>query len=174
VVEGEPVERHRHERCVADHVAEARARDARSALHVEAGELRVLARLGERRGFADAPELFGVVLAVAVGRGRVWRVRHQSEGRIAIGFNGSQLVLGLLQRGLDRAERLELLRSRLALQLLSPAELVDLRHQLAPALVRHEQFVERLGGSGALARDGRSEGLGFGPRGSEVDQPFVR
>ena len=49
VVERELVEGHRDARGVADDVAEARARHARGALHVEAADLRVLARLGERR-----------------------------------------------------------------------------------------------------------------------------
>ena len=61
-----------------------------------------------------------------------------------------------------------------ALQLLAAAELVDPRHQLAPLLVGREQLLEGLGCSGALVRDGRSKGLRIGPRGSEVDQPFVR
>ena len=52
---------------------------------------------------------------------------------------------------LDRLELLELLRRRLALQLRRAAELVDPRHERAPALVGLEQAVERVGG--ALARE---------------------
>ena len=52
---------------VADDEAEARARHARCALHVEAADLGVLARLGKCGRLADATQLLGVVLRVAVG-----------------------------------------------------------------------------------------------------------
>ena len=68
VLERELVERHRDAGRVADDVAEARPRDARGALHVEAADLRVLAGIGEDRRLAHAPELLGVLFRVAVGR----------------------------------------------------------------------------------------------------------
>ena len=47
------------------------------------------------------------------------------------------------------------------------AQLVDPRHQRAPALVGGEQRVERLGG--ALAGERGAEGVGVGAGGAEVD-----
>ena len=49
------------------------------------------------------------------------------------------------------------------------AELVDLGHELPPALIRLEQLVERLGT--ALARDSRPHAVRVAARGSEIDQP---
>ena len=54
MVERELVEGHRDARRVADDVAEARARHARCALHVETADLRVLPRLRKCGGLADA------------------------------------------------------------------------------------------------------------------------
>ena len=80
-------------------------------------------------------------------------------------FESAKLLFELLQL-------LDLLARRLALQLLPRTQVVDLRHELAPALVGFEQLVERLHGS--LAREGFADSLGIGPRGPKVDQPFVR
>ena len=118
VVEREPVERHRDARGVADDVAEARARDARRALHVEAADLRVLPRLRERRAARRRD--------VAPRRRPRCRRRaptscggfgHQRERRVARGLGRGELLLGLLERRLDGPQRLELLRCRLALEL---------------------------------------------------------
>ena len=109
MVEGELVERHRHARGVAHDVPEACSRDTRGTLHVEASDLRVLARFGEHGWVANPSQLLGVVLRVAVGRRVVGRVRHECERSVARGLGASELVLGLLQRCLDRSERLELL-----------------------------------------------------------------
>ena len=95
VVERELVERHRDECRVAHDVAEARAGHARRALHVEAADLGVLARVGERRRLADAAELLGVVLRVAVGRGVVRRVRDERERRVPLRLGRGELLLGL-------------------------------------------------------------------------------
>ena len=78
-VEREPVERQRDERGVADHVSEARARDPRRALHVEAADLGVLLRIGDLRRLADAADLHRVLLGVAVGHRRVRRVGYLLE-----------------------------------------------------------------------------------------------
>ena len=91
-VEREAVERHRDERRVADEVAEARAREPRRPLHLEAADLGVLGAVGRR--IADAPQLLGVLVGVAVGRRRVGRVRHLDEQRVALGLGGGELLLG--------------------------------------------------------------------------------
>ncbi len=108
MVERELVQRHRDAGRVADDVAEARAGDARGALHVEAADLRVLARLAENGRLADPPELLGVVLRIAVRRRVVRRVRDERERRVSRGLGRRELLLGLLELGLDRAQRLEL------------------------------------------------------------------
>ncbi len=142
VVERELVERHRDPCRIAHDVAEARSGHARSSLHVEAADLRVLAGLGERRRLAHTAKLLGVVLRVAVGRRVVGRVRDERERRVSRRLGGRELLLGLLERCLDRAQRLQLLRRRLALQLRLRAELVDLGNERAPALVGGEERVE--------------------------------
>ena len=116
MVERELVERHRDARRVADDVAEARARHARCALHVEAADLRVLPRLRKRGRLADATQLLRVVLRVAVGRRWMRWVRNQRERRVSRSFGGRELLLRLLERGLDGPQCLELLRCRLALR----------------------------------------------------------
>ena len=85
-VEREAVERHRDERRVADEVAEARAREPRGALHLEAADLGVLGPV--RRRVADAAQLDGVLVGVAVRRRRVGRIRHEREQRVALGLGG--------------------------------------------------------------------------------------
>ena len=126
MVECELVQRHRDAGGVANDVAEARTGHARRALHVEAADLGVLARVGVRRRLSHAAELLGVVFRVAVGRRVVRWVRDELERRVSGGLGGRKLLLGRLERCLDRAQRLELLRRRLALQLRLAAELVDL------------------------------------------------
>ena len=158
VVERELVQRHRDARRVADDVAEARARDTRRPLHVEAADLRVLAGGVESGRLAHAPQLLGVVLRVAVRRRVVGWVRHERERGVARGLGRGELLLGLLERGLDGPQRLELLRRRLALELRLPAKLVDARDECAPALVGVEQRVELLGR--ALARERRAPAVG--------------
>ena len=150
-VDREAVEREREQGGVADQVPEARAGEARGALHLEAADLGVL---GARRpGLADAAELLGVLVGVAVGRGGVGRVRHLLEEAVALGFGGGELLLRGLELLLHAVQLLELLRRRLALQLQLAAELVHARDELAPALVGGEQRVERL--RGALAQRAR-------------------
>ena len=167
VLERELVESHRDASGIADDVAEPRAGDARGALHVEAPDLRVLARLAELRRLADAAQLLGVILGIAVGRGVVGRVGDEPECRVALRLGGRELLLGLLERCLDGAEGIELLCRRLALELRLAAELVDLRNQRAPALVGAEQRVEV--SSRALARECGAHALGVGSGRLEVD-----
>ena len=95
-----------------------------------------------RRRLADAADLLRVLVGVAVGRGGVGRVRHLLEQRVALGLGVRELVLDRAQLLLDLVQLLELLRRRLALQLQPAAQLVDPRHQRAPALVGGEQRVE--------------------------------
>ena len=87
----EAVEREREQRGVADQVAEARAGDLRRALHLEAADLGVLARLVELRRLADAAQLLGVLVGVAVGRRLVRRVRHLAQQLVARGLRLREL-----------------------------------------------------------------------------------
>ena len=105
-VDGEAVHSESEQRHVADPVAEARARHARGALHVEPTDLRVLLHLGQRGRLAHAPDLFGLVLAHAVGHRRVRRVRHTEKQLLPLGLGprkcvlgGAQILLHLLQLG---------------------------------------------------------------------------
>ena len=76
----------------------------------------MLARLLEGGGLADAPELLGVVLGVAVRRRRMRWARDERERGVACGFGGRELVLRDLELLLHGPQRLELLRRRLALR----------------------------------------------------------
>ena len=127
----------------------------------------VLARTGVRRRLSDAAELLGVVFRVAVGCGVVRRVRDECERRVAGGLGGRKLLLGRLERRFDGAQRFELLRRGLALELRLAAELVDLGNEGAPALVRCEERVEVL--RGAFAGELGAPTLRVGPCGLEVD-----
>ena len=167
VVERELVERHRDPCGVADDVAEASARDPCGAFHVEAADLRVLARLRELRRLADTAQLLGVVLGVSVRHRVVRRVGHEGEDGVTRGFGRGELLLGLLERRLDRTEGFELLRGRLALQLRPAAELVDTWDQGSPALVRLEQGVELLGR--AFPRERGAPGVRVAACGLQVD-----
>ena len=81
-------------------------------------------------------------------------------GRGVLLLGGAQLLLHLLQLR-------ELLRRGLALQLRLPAQLVDLRHERAPALVGLEQGVERV--AGALPGQCSAVGVRVVAGGLEVD-----
>ncbi len=96
-VEREAVERHREQRRVAEHEAEARAREPRGALHLEAADLRVLGALGP--GIAEAAKLLRVLVGRAVGSGGIRRVRDLCDQRVA-------LPLGFRELGLRHAELL--------------------------------------------------------------------
>ena len=73
------------------------------------------------------------------------RVRDTEGQPVALGLGGRELLLGCLQLLLHPLQLGQLLRRRLPLQLRPPAQLVDPRHERAPALVGLEQRVERLG-----------------------------
>ena len=167
VVERELVERHRDARGVADDVAEARARDAGGALHVEAADLRVLARLRELGGSPTRRSSSASSSVSPSGADVVRRIRDERECGVARGFGRGELLLGLLELGLRRPELLELLGRRLALELRPPAQLVDPRDQRAPALVRLEQRVELLGR--ALPRERGAPGVRVAACGLQVD-----
>ena len=133
----------------------------------------VLRRAGAR--LADHPDDLSLGVVGHLVRDRfVRRARNLRQQLIPLCRRRRQFLLEPPEIILDLLQLLDLLGRRLALQLLAPAKLVDLRHQLAPALVRGEELVECLRAGGALARDGPAEPVGIGPRGSEVDQPFVR
>ena len=112
-VEREAVERDRDERRVADEVAEARAREARGALELEAADLGVLGPVGRRvapRG--GAPTASSSV--EPSGAPRVGRVRHRARSALALGLGGGERLLGAAELLLHRRQLLELLRRRLA------------------------------------------------------------
>ena len=164
---GELVQRHRDERRVADDVAEARAGDASGTVHVEAADLGVLAQRLERVRLADALQLLCVLFRVAVRSGVVRWVRDEREHVVAVRLDRCQLLLGLLELGLDVPERLELLGARLALELRARAEVVHLRNERSPALVGREQGIEVLGRS--LALECGAPALGIAAGSLEVD-----
>ena len=91
LVERETVESEREQRGVADEVAEPGAGQPRRALHLEAPDLGVLGSL--RRRLADAADLLGVLLRLAVGRGGVGRIRHLLEQPVAFGLGDGELLL---------------------------------------------------------------------------------
>ena len=161
------VERERDERRVADQVAEARAREARRPLHVEAPDLGVLARLRQLGRLARARDLDRVLLLGAVRHRLVRRVRHLGEQLVARRLGRRVLLLGRAQLLLHLLQLGELLGRGLALQLRLPAQLVDRRHERAPALVGGQQRVERL--AGALALQRRAVGVRVAAGGLEVD-----
>ena len=94
-------------------------------------------------------------------------VGNRPERRIAFRLGHGQLLLGLLERGFDGPQRLELLGRGLALELRLPAKLVDLRDERTPALVRGEERVELVGG--ALACQRGAPALGVRACGLQVD-----
>ena len=150
--------------------APCRRRCSRTA--IRRGARRARARSGRSRSppstsasvgrLAEAADLDGVVLGVAVGRGLVRRVRDERERLVAGGLGGGELLLGRPQLLLHPLQLLELLGRRLALQLRPAAEIVDARHERAPALVGREQRVERLGRALAGERGAPDVGLGAG------------
>ena len=159
MVEREAVEREGEQGRVADEVAEARAGDARGALHLEAAELGVLLRLGERGRLAPAGDLDASSSVSPSGAdscggfGTCGSSASRSASAAASASSAAQLLLHPL-------ELLDLLGRRLALQLRPAAQLVDAGDERAPALVRSEQRVERLGGAlpgerGVESRPGR-------------------
>ena len=170
-VERPAVEREREERRVADQVAEARPGDPRGALHVEPAELEMLGPRGRRLADHALDVPLGVVLLRVRDR-LVRRVRHLLQQLVARRLRCRELLLERTQLLLDLLQLLDLLGRRLALDLLPPAQVVDLRDQLAPASVGLEQPVERL--ARALARHGGPEALRLGPRSLEVDHPVWR
>ena len=142
-VEREPVEREREQRRVADDEAEARARDASRRAPCRSRRARgARAPLG-RGAFAPLADDDRVLVAHPV-RGRVScgtfgtfasAASRSASAAASCSSSALQLVLDLLQL-------LELLGRRLAVELLARAQLVDLRHERAPALVGGEQLVE--------------------------------
>jgi hypothetical protein len=167
-VEREAVERQLEERGGADAVDEARARDLRAALGVDAGEVQVVAGLeGERGRVADAPDLLRVVVREAVGRARVRRRRDAVEELDAPPLGGRQLLLHALELGLHGLQLLDLLGRRLPLQLRLRAELVHAGDEGEPGAVGLHERVEVL--LGTLACERRAVGVRVGARRPDVD-----
>ncbi len=162
MVEGEAVEREREEGGVADEVAEARSRQAGGTLELEATDLARLLRLRELGRLAEAADLDGVVLGVAVGCRLVRRVGDDRKRLVASGLGGRELLLCGSKLLLQLLQLLELLGRRLALELRAAAQIVDPGHERAPALVGREQGVERLAGSLARERSAPRVRLGSG------------
>ncbi len=78
-LEREAVDRELEQRGGADPVGEARAGEARAALHVDARELEVVLGIGDLGRLANAAQLDGVLLLEAVRRGGIGRVRNAIE-----------------------------------------------------------------------------------------------
>ena len=172
-VEGPAVQREGDARGVADDVAEARARQPRGALHLEAPELEVVLRIGELGRLAGGAHDVALGVSALLVRDRlVRRVRDLLQQLVAPRLRRRVLLLEPPQVLLDLLQLLDLLRARLALDLLPAAELVDLRHELAPARVGREQLVECL--AAALARDGRPKPSGSARAARRSINPFVR
>jgi hypothetical protein len=170
-VERPAVEGQRQQRRVADEVAEARARDPGRPLHVEPAELEVLGP--GRRRLADHPLNVSLrVVLLGIRYGLVRRVRNLLQQLVAGRLRGGELIFEGAQLLLDLLQLLDLFGRRLALDLLPPAQLVDLRDELTPARVGLQQPVERLARS--LARHRGPEALRFRPRSLEVDHPVWR
>src|SRR5256885_9583802 len=164
----EPEDRLLEQRRVADDVAEPRAGDAGGALHLEAPQLEVVADPRQLRGRAPAADLDRVLLRVAVGNRLVRRIRHLRQRGVARALRVGELLLRPSKLFLDRLQLLDLLRRRLALELLPRPQLVDARDEPPPSLVRGQPRVERLRGS--FARNGGAEPVGVVARGAGVDQ----
>ena len=142
------VERSFEQRGVADQVAEARARQLRAARSIlEAADLGG-ARAARRRVAPAAHLARHPPRCRRRACPRIRRVRHLVEQLcVTLGLRRRELGLGGAQLLLDPVQLLELLGRRLALQLLPRAQLVDLRHERAPALVGGEHRVEALSGA---------------------------
>ena len=117
---------------------------------------------------APAADLDRVILSLAIRNVLMGRVWQSLERGVALGRGGGELLLGLAQLLLDLLQLLDLFGRRLALQLLARAEIVDLRHQLTPALIGGEPAVEVL--CGALPRERGPIAVGVVARGLRVDQ----
>ena len=167
MVERELVERHRHERGVADDVAEARAGHARRSLHVEAPDLGVLARRLERRRLADPAELDGVVLRLAVGSGLVRGVRHEGERGVALGLGSRELLLACLSSALTGFSASSSSGVGLPLSFVLPRSSstrgISARQRSSAASSASNSA------RGALARERFTPALDVAPRGLEVD-----
>ena len=100
-----------------------------------------------------------VLVAVTVGGRLVRQVRHLAERGVARRLGGGELLLGRPQLLLDLLQPLELLRRRLAVELLLRPQLVDARHERAPALVCAQQLVERVGRAAARERGAGCVGI---------------
>ena len=167
-VEREAVERELEERGGADPVDEARAGHLGPALGVDPCELEVVPRLErELRRLADAPELLGILVREAVRSARIGRGGDEVEERRTPALGLGQLLLGLLELGLDRLQLLELLGRRLALELRLRAQLVDARDEREPGAVGVHERVEFV--RGALPLERCAVCLGLRSRRPDVD-----
>src|SRR5690242_1234380 len=97
----------------------------------------------------------------------MWGIRHLQKQCVSFLFSMRERVLAQAQLLLHPLQLLELLRRGLSLELGATAELVHLRHELAPAFVGGEQRIEGL--DRTFARERRAEGFRIVARGPEVD-----
>ena len=132
----------------------------------------MVARILQLWRLPPAADLDGVVLRLTLRHVWVRWVGQRFQRGVAIDLGCRQLLLRLAQLFFDLLQLLDLLRSRLALELLPRPEVVDSGHQLAPALVGGEPGVERVGSS--LAREGGPVSVGVVARGLRVDQAGCR
>ncbi len=155
-VEREAIERHRDERGVADEEAEARARETR-ARSISKRPTSVCSGpsgfgLPQRRS-SSASSSVSPSGADGSGGFGTWASSASRSASAA-----DELVLGVRNSSFTAPSSSQLLGRRLALEFCFAAQLVDLRHERAPALVGDEQRVERLGGAlcGRAPRETRS------------------
>jgi hypothetical protein len=169
-VESEPVERELREGRVAEPVSEAGAGHLGASLHVDLGQLEVIARLEvELRRLGGPPDLFRVLVGEAVGGARIRRIGEAREELVASRRGLLQRSVGLLQLLLQTVEPLQLFRRGFARsgRLPRSTQLIDARVRGSPALVGGEKLVEDLGR--ALAGKRRAPGFGIGACGANVD-----
>ena len=99
----------------------------------------MLLRVGQLRRLADEAHDLALGIALRLVRdGFVRRVRHHAQELVPRGLGLRELTLEPLQVGLDLFQLLDLLRRRFAFQLLPAPQLVHLRDELTPALVRRQ------------------------------------
>ena len=97
----------------------------------------MLLRVGQLRRLADQAHYLALGVALRLVRdGFVRRVRHHAQELVPRGLGLRELALEPLQVVLDLLQLLDLLRRRLPLELLPAPQLVHLRDELAPALIR--------------------------------------
>ena len=159
-VEGEAVERHRDERRVAGDVPEARAREPRRALELEAPDLGVLGP--GRARLPDAADLDGVLVGRRrrARRGRAGSGTATSRASRSASASASS-ASATLSSSFAGASSASCSGVGLPFSFSFVLQLLDPRHERPPACVRREERVEVHCRLGVLARERGTEALGI-------------